>query len=92
MKYSPMGNTAVLQRYLKQKTCNVAEALYLNKQFGRLLLILGATRCKAWHRCKSPFVKDQYGIMGWVMNIWISLLSVKKSQEATRSVKKRQEC
>ena len=45
--------------------------LYLNKQFGHLLLILGATRWKAWHRCKSPFAKDQYGIVGRVMNIHI---------------------
>ena len=31
----------------KAQTCNVAEALYLNKQFSHLFLILGATRWKA---------------------------------------------
>ena len=55
----------------KASTCNVAEALYLNKQFSHLFLISGATRWKAWHWCKSPFAKDRYGIAGGVMNIHI---------------------
>ena len=38
-----MGNTAVLQLYLKQ-TYTVAEALYLNKQFTVLCLKIGTPK------------------------------------------------